>query len=125
MTGGTAAAAAGEPDITVPAGTTGAAGILALISELIAAEPDVTAAAARFPDGKGASPLPAVSWLTASISQPASEPGQIPAAGGIARDRGLARYWRPPAAPPATPATAGRRPSWPDQEKKKGKGEPA
>jgi hypothetical protein len=87
-----------DPEIAVSAWTIGeAAEILALISELITAEPAVTAAIARFLDRKGADLLPAASWLTASISQLAAQLDDALAAEGISIDRGLARYWRPPA----------------------------
>ena len=98
MTSHDPAAPAGEPDITVPAGTIGtAAEVLALTSELIASEPDVTAAVARFLAGKGARPLPATTWLITSISGLAAELDGVLAAEGIACDRGLARYQTAPA----------------------------
>jgi len=78
-----------EPDVAFPAGTIGeAAGILALAGELIAAEPGIAAAAARLLESRGADPGPAASWLLAGFSRVA--------AGGIACDRVLARYWRRP-----------------------------
>ena len=98
MTSHEPTAPAGEPDITAAAGTTGAAaGVLALISELIASEPDVTVAAARFLAGQGASPLPATTWLITSISGLAAKLDGVLAAEGIACDRGLARYQKAPA----------------------------
>jgi hypothetical protein len=98
MTSHDPTAPAGEPDITVPAGTIGtAAEVLALISELIASEPDVTAAVARFLAGKDARPLPATAWLITSISGLAAKLDGVLAAEGIACDRGLARYQKAPA----------------------------
>lgn len=87
-----------DPRIMVSAWTAaGAAEVLALIGGLIAADPAVTAAIARFLAGKGADPLPAAAWLTASISEAAAALDEALAFEGISPDRGLARYWLPPA----------------------------
>jgi hypothetical protein len=86
-----------EPDVAVPAGTIGeAAEILALAGELIAAEPGIAAAAARLLESRGADPGPAASWLLAGFSRVAGELEAALAAGGVACDRVLARYWRRP-----------------------------
>ena len=54
----------GEPDVAVPAFDAGeAAEILALVSGLLAAEPEAGTAAARFLAARGADPLPALGWL--------------------------------------------------------------
>ena len=53
-----------EPDAAVPARAIGeAAEILALVSGLLAAEPEAGTAAARFLEAAGADPLPALSRL--------------------------------------------------------------
>jgi len=86
-----------EPDAAVPAGAIGeAAEILALISGLLAAEPEAGTAAARFPGAMGADPLPALSWLTEGAGRVAGELEAALAAEGIACDRVLPRYWRRP-----------------------------
>ncbi len=88
---------ADEPDVSVPAGAIGeAAEILALVSGLLAAEPEAAAAASRFLDGKGADPLPAASWLITGAGRVAGELEAALAAEGIACDRVLPRYWRRP-----------------------------
>jgi hypothetical protein len=86
----------GEPEIAVSAGTAGhAAEVLALIGELIAAEPPVFAAISRFLDAKGADQLPATGWLIDSISDLASQLGGTLEAEGISVDRILPRFRRP------------------------------
>jgi hypothetical protein len=85
-----------EPEIAVSAGTAGqAAEVLALIGELIAAEPPVFAAIGRFLDAKGADQLPATGWLIDSISDLASRLGGTLETAGISVDRTLPRFRRP------------------------------
>lgn len=85
-----------EPEIAVSAGTAGqAAEVLALIGELIAAEPPVLAAIGRFLDAKGADQLPATGWLIDSISDLASQLGGTLETAGISVDRTLPRFRRP------------------------------
>jgi hypothetical protein len=91
------AAGQDEPEAAVPAGAIGeAAEILALISGLLAAEPEAGTAAARFLGAIGADPLPALSWLTEGAGRVAGELEAALAAEGIACDRVLPRYWRRP-----------------------------
>jgi hypothetical protein len=88
----------GEPQAEVSIWTAGeAAEILALIGELIAQDPAVTAAITRFLHRKGADPGPAAAWLTASITRLAGELDAALAFAGFAVDGGLARFWRRPA----------------------------
>jgi len=85
-----------EPEIAVRAGTTGlAAEVLALIGELIDAEPPVFAAISRFLDAKGADQLPATQWLIGSISDLANQLGGTLEAAGISVDRILPQFRRP------------------------------
>ncbi len=85
-----------EPEIAVSAGTAGqAAEVLALIGELIAAEPPVFAAISRFMDARGADQLPATGWLMDSISGLASQLGGTLETAGISVDRTLPRFRRP------------------------------
>lgn len=85
-----------EPGIAVSAGTAGqAAEVLALIGELIAAEPPVFAAIGRFLDARGADQLPATGWLMDSISDLASQLGGTLETAGISVDRTLPRFRRP------------------------------
>ncbi|MGD0608588.1 MAG: hypothetical protein ABSA53_33985 [Streptosporangiaceae bacterium] len=91
------AAGQDEPDAAVAAGTIGeAAEILALISGLLAAEPEAGTAAARYLGALGAYPLPALSWLMEGAGRLAGELEAALAAEGIACDRVLPRYWRRP-----------------------------
>ena len=84
-----------EPEIAVSAGTAGqAAEVLALIGELIAAEPPVFAAIGRFLDARGADQLPATGWLMDSISDLASQLGGTLETAGISVDRTLPRFRR-------------------------------
>jgi len=77
----------GEPEITVSAGTAAhVAEVLALIGELITAEPPVFAAISRFLDAKGADQLPATEWLIGSISDLASQLGGTLEGEGISVD---------------------------------------
>jgi hypothetical protein len=87
-----------DPQISVGMFTAGeAAEVLALISELIRAEPAVTAAITRFLDRKGADPVPATAWLTAAAGELAARLDAALAFEGVSVDRALARYWRRPA----------------------------
>ena len=89
-----------EPGVAVPAGIIGeAAEILALIGKLLAAEPEAGTAAARFLDAAGASPLPALDWLTEGAGRVAGELEAALSHAGIASDRVLPRYWRRPSGP--------------------------
>ena len=82
--------------VAVSAGTAGqAAEVLALIGELIAAEPPVFAAIGRFMDTKGADQLPATGWLMDSISDLASQLGGTLETAGIERGPRLPRFRRP------------------------------
>ena len=88
---------AGEPDVAVPAFDAGeAAEILALVSGLLAAEPEAGTAAARFLEARGADPLPALSWLIEGAGRLAGELDAALSHEGIACDRVLPRYWRRP-----------------------------
>ena len=87
---------AGEPDVAVPAFDAGeAAEILALVSGLLAAEPEAGAAAARFLAARGADPLPALGWLAEGAGLAGELEAALPHA-GIACDRVLDRYRRRP-----------------------------
>jgi hypothetical protein len=91
------AAGQDEPDAAVPAGAAGeAAEILALVSGLLAAEPEAGTAAARFLEAAGADPLPALSWLTEGAARLAGELEAALSQAGIECDRVLPRYWRRP-----------------------------
>jgi hypothetical protein len=90
-----------EPDVAVPASVVGdAAEVLALIGELIDADPDglTRARIEALLDAKGAEPRPAADWLVTSVRRLAREAEAILAREGIACDRGLAGYWRLPRA---------------------------
>ena len=86
-----------EPDAAVPAGAIGeAAEILALVSGLLAADPEAGTAAARFLEAAGADPLPALSWLAEGAGRLARELEAALSHAGIECDRVLPRYWRRP-----------------------------
>ena len=85
---------AGEPDVAVPALDAGeAAEILALVSGLLAAEPEA-GPAARFLEARGADPLPALSWLAEGAGRLAGELEAALSYAGIACDSVLDRYRR-------------------------------
>jgi len=87
----------GEPDVPVPAFDAGeAAEILALVSGLLAAEPEAAAAASRFLAARGADPLPALGWLAEGAGRLAGELEAALSHAGIACDRVLDRYRRRP-----------------------------
>ena len=85
---------AAEPDVAVP--SFDAAEILALVSGLLAAEPEAGTAAARFLEARGADPLPAATWLIEGAGRLAGELDAALSHGGIACDRVLDRYRRQP-----------------------------
>ncbi len=88
---------AGEPDVAVPAFDAGeAAEILALVSGLLAAEPQAGTAAARFLAARGADPLPALARLAEAAGRLAGELEAALSYAGIACDRVLDRYRRRP-----------------------------
>jgi hypothetical protein len=88
---------AGEPDVAVPAFDAGeAAEILALVSGLLAAEPEAGTAAARFLEARGADPLPALDWLAGGAGRLAGELEAALSHAGIACDSVLDRYRRRP-----------------------------
>ena len=85
---------AAEPDVAVP--SFDAAEILALVSGLLAAEPEAATAAARFLEARGADPLPALGWLAEGAGRLAGELDAALSHAGIACDRVLDRYRRRP-----------------------------
>jgi hypothetical protein len=88
---------AAEPDVAVPAFDAGeAAEILALVSGLLAAEPEAGTVAARFLEARGADPLPALDWLAEGAGRLAGVLDGALSYEGIACDRVLDRYRRQP-----------------------------
>jgi len=84
-----------EPEVFVAAGIVGeAAEILALVTALLAAEPETLTAAARFLETQGADPLPALDWLAGGAGRLAGELEAALSFEGIAVDRVLPRYRR-------------------------------
>ena len=87
----------GKPDVPVPVFDAGeAAEILALVSGLLAAEPEAAAAASRFLAARGADPLAALGWLAEGAGRLAGELEAALSHAGIACDRVLDRYRRRP-----------------------------
>ena len=88
---------AGEPVVAAAAFDAGeAAEILALVSELLVAEPEAGTAAARFLAARGTGPLPAATWLAEGAARLAGELEAALSHAGIACDRVLDRYRRQP-----------------------------
>jgi hypothetical protein len=88
-----------EPEVSVPVSVIGdAAELMALVAELIDTAPGIRGQVETLMDRKGAEPGPAADWMIASIGALARQAEEILAFEGIACDRGLARYWRRPAA---------------------------
>jgi hypothetical protein len=89
---------ADEPEIIVPVSVIGdAAGLLALVAELIDTAPGIRGQVEALMDRKGAEPGSAADWMIASVTALARKAEEILAYEGIACDRGLACYWRRPA----------------------------
>jgi hypothetical protein len=87
----------GEPEVAVSAWTIGdAVEVLTLVAELIETSPGgaVRAEMEALMDRKGADPVPAADWMTASVRALAQELDDVLAFEGIACDRRLAQYWR-------------------------------
>ena len=86
-----------EPEVSVPVSVIGdAAGLLALVAELIDTAPGAREQVEALMAAKGAEPGPAADWMIASVGALARQADAILAFEGIACDRGLARYWRRP-----------------------------
>ena len=85
-----------DPEIGVSVITAAqAAEVLALIGELIRAEPPVFPAISRFLDARGAGQLPATEWLLDAISGLAADLGSAVENAGFSIDRTLPRFQRP------------------------------